>query len=67
MNLPDIIAIAAIALAVGGAVFYIVRSKRGGKKCIGCPYADGCPKSSCACTHTEKDNSAGEDGGEDQA
>ena len=54
MTLPDIIAIVAIALVIGGAVFYIVRSKRGGKKCIGCPYAGGCPKSSCACAHTEK-------------
>ena len=39
----EIIAIAAIALIVGGAIFYIVKSKRSGKKCIGCPYADKCP------------------------
>lgn len=66
MTLPDIIALAAVALAIGGAVFYIVRSKRGGKKCIGCPYASGCPKSSCACTHTPKDTEESESGGGEQ-
>ena len=38
----EIIALAAIALTVGGAVFYIIKSKRSGKKCIGCPYAGKC-------------------------
>lgn len=39
----EIVATVLLCLAVGGAVFYIVRSKRSGKKCIGCPYADKCP------------------------
>ena len=38
----EIISLAAIALTVGGAVFYIIKSKRSGKKCIGCPYAGKC-------------------------
>ena len=43
MTPVEMIAIAAIALIVGGAVFYIIKSKRAGKKCIGCPYANKCP------------------------
>jgi len=42
MNPTDIIAIAAIVLIVGLAVFYIVRAKKRGQKCIGCPYAKQC-------------------------
>ena len=38
----DIIVIVAIALIIGGAVAYIVKSKRDGKGCIGCPYASKC-------------------------
>ena len=52
--MTDLIVILIIAAIVGGAAFYIYRSKKNGKKCIGCPYAGGCPKSSCACAHTEK-------------
>lgn len=50
MGITDIIAIIVIALLVGGAVFYIARSKKQGKKCIGCPYCDSCSakqKNSC--------------------
>ena len=59
MGLVDYIAIALIALAVGGAIFYIVRAKKRGQKCIGCPYAKTCNKN-CTCTvnleKTEEDN-----------
>lgn len=44
MNFPEIIAIIVIALVVGGAVAYIVKAKKGGKKCIGCPYSGECSK-----------------------
>ncbi len=40
--LDEIIAITLIALIVGGAVAYIIKAKKSGKKCIGCPYADSC-------------------------
>ena len=43
MNLTTIFAIAILALIVSLAVRYIVREKRRGTKCIGCPYADSCP------------------------
>lgn len=42
MNTVDIIAIIAIMLAVGGALFYIIRAKKRGQKCIGCPYSKQC-------------------------
>ena len=42
MGIVDYIAIAVILLTVGSAVFYIVRAKRRGEKCIGCPYARQC-------------------------
>lgn len=44
----DYIIIAVIAVIVGLAVWYIVREKKRGKKCIGCPYANSCKSCSCA-------------------
>lgn len=49
MGAVDYIAIAVIALIIGAAVFYIIRAKRRGSKCVGCPYADQCGKG-CGCT-----------------
>lgn len=42
MTPTDIIVILIIALVVGCAGFYIIRAKRRGQKCIGCPYAKEC-------------------------
>jgi hypothetical protein len=51
MVLGDWIAIAVILLIVGGASAYIIKAKRSGKKCIGCPYADTCgTKGKSACS-----------------
>lgn len=47
--LGDVIAIAVLVLIVGGALAYIIKAKKSGKKCIGCPYADKCASKSCAC------------------
>lgn len=50
MTTPEIIALVAIILIVGGAVFYLVRAKRRGQKCVGCPYAKECgDKCNCNC------------------
>lgn len=38
----EIIAITAVVLIVGGAVAYLVRSKKRGDKCVGCPYGKQC-------------------------
>ena len=45
--MENYIVAAILVLAVGVAIFYIVKAKKSGKKCIGCPYADSCGKSNC--------------------
>ena len=52
MTPVDIILLLVIALTVGGAVFYIVRAKRQGQKCVGCPYAKECG----GCCASQKEN-----------
>jgi hypothetical protein len=42
--METVIAIAALVLVLGVAVWYIVRSKKKGRKCIGCP---GCSEGGC--------------------
>ncbi|MBP3503528.1 MAG: FeoB-associated Cys-rich membrane protein [Bacilli bacterium] len=46
----DFIIIAAIIIIIGLAVIYIVRAKKSGQKCVGCPYSKTCGKSSNNCT-----------------
>lgn len=38
----DIIAISAIIIIIGEALLYIVKAKKNGVKCIGCPDAKTC-------------------------
>ena len=45
MTIADMIAVAVILLIVGGAVLYIIKAKKSGKHCIGCPDSASC--SSC--------------------
>ena len=52
MQLKDYIILAVILLIVGAAVAYIIKAKKSGKKCIGCP--DGCSCGSCCNCHNEK-------------
>lgn len=40
--MADIIISVIILIAIGVAVGYIIKAKRSGKKCIGCPYSDSC-------------------------
>lgn len=47
MIMTDLITIIIICILIGSAITYIIKSKRKGKKCIGCPYSDNC--SSCKC------------------
>ena len=46
--IDDIIAIAVIVLVVGGAVAYIIKAKRSGRKCIGCPDSKTCSSGGCS-------------------
>lgn len=43
----NVIIISVIALIIFGASFYIIREKKKGKKCIGCPYSGECSKKNC--------------------
>lgn len=60
MTLTDIIAIAVIAAVVGIAVTYIVKERKKGNRCIGCPYAESCAKkakeNSCRCNGAENNH-----------
>ena len=44
MNGATITAVVLIAVILFFAVRYIYKEKKKGKACIGCPYADSCPK-----------------------
>ncbi len=50
MDILDFVLIAVIALAIGGAVMYLVRAKKRGQKCVGCPYSGEC----CGCPSKKK-------------
>ena len=49
MELIDYIIIGVIVLIVGGAVAYIIRAKKSGQKCIGCPESKTCGKRQFKC------------------
>lgn len=49
MNTPDYIILAVLAAIIGGVVWYIIRAKKSGKKCIGCPDGGSCSKGGCGC------------------
>ena len=52
--LTDIIAVMVIVAVVGLAVTYIVKERKKGNRCIGCPHAKTCAKkakeNSCCCS-----------------
>lgn len=50
MQWIDWILIGAIALIVGAAVAYIVKAKKSGKKCIGCPDSGSCQGGCAGCS-----------------
>ncbi len=42
--MKDFLIVAVLLVIVGLAVFAIYKSKKSGKKCIGCPYSGNCDK-----------------------
>ena len=44
----DILIILVIAVIIGAAIAYIVRAKKKGAKCIGCPAGDCCSAAAAA-------------------
>ncbi len=59
MGAGEIIAICLTAVIIGLAILYIIKAKKSGKKCIGCPYAQGCGKKNCTCSE-EKEQKKGQ-------
>ena len=49
MNLADMIVIAVIVLIIGAASAYIIKAKKSGKKCIGCPDSATCNRNCAGC------------------
>ncbi len=54
MRIENYIVIGIVALIIGAVVFYLVREKKKGAKCIGCPYAKECGNK-CGC-HVQKNS-----------
>ena len=47
--MKDIIIIVVLVIILGAAIYYIYKSKKNGKKCIGCPDGRHCQnKSGCS-------------------
>lgn len=49
MNPVDLILIAVILGIAAAAVWFIYKSKKSGKKCIGCPDSCACSSGNCGC------------------
>lgn len=47
--MDNIILIAILAVIIGLAVWYVIKAKKSGKKCIGCPDGGSC-SSGCGCS-----------------
>ncbi len=45
----NLIASVVIIALLGGATAYIIRSRKKGQKCIGCPYSKTCGGKNCSC------------------
>lgn len=50
MGLIDYIIIAIIGVIIGAAVGYIIKAKKSGKKCIGCPDSGSCSSCGSSCS-----------------
>lgn len=46
--MEDFLIIAILAVVLGGAIAYIIKAKKSGAKCIGCPAAGACGKTKSA-------------------
>ena len=56
-DMPDVILIIVLAAIIGGAIMYIVKAKKKGVKCIGCPSGGTCSGKCSGCSpenHVDK-------------
>ncbi|MBR5515867.1 MAG: FeoB-associated Cys-rich membrane protein [Clostridia bacterium] len=42
--IENIVIVSVLIILFGSVIFYIVRKKKKGAKCIGCPYCESCGK-----------------------
>ncbi len=52
--MTDLILTIVLLAIIGGAVYYIYKTKKSGKKCIGCPDGCSCDSKSCGCGSQKK-------------
>ncbi len=59
--MENFIIIAVVVAILSAVIGYIIKAKKSGKKCIGCPESSRCPSSkggctgcSCGCNKSEK-------------
>lgn len=45
--MENIIVILILLIIAGSILWYLIRAKKRGQKCVGCPYAKECQKKSC--------------------
>ena len=53
--MTDIITVAVIVLIIGAATAYIIKAKKSGKKCIGCPNGCSCGSKKGHCTSCQEE------------
>ena len=58
--MENAIIVAILVVLIGGAIWYIIKAKKSGAKCIGCPAGGSCSSKSstgcscgCGCTDTD--------------
>ena len=54
MSIGDYIALGIIVVVLIAIVLYLVRQKKKGIKCIGCPHSKGCSSCNCGCGSKDK-------------
>lgn len=47
--MENYIIIAVLVVILGAAIGYIVKAKKRGEKCIGCPHSKNCKSKNCNC------------------
>ncbi|MBR2923555.1 MAG: FeoB-associated Cys-rich membrane protein [Clostridia bacterium] len=52
--MANAIVIFVLILIVGAAAAYVIKAKKRGQKCIGCPYAKECTSQVCGCGCSDK-------------
>ncbi len=55
MSTGETVAVCAILLIIGAAILYIVKAKKKGRKCIGCPDSSSCSGNCSYCALNKRD------------